>query len=395
MTNRIEALVKSELLIWARENIGYSVNEAARKINVKPEKLEQWEKGISRPTIIQLRNLARVYKRPSAFFYLPKPPKAPEEIRDFRRVKDDIIPQKPPHLLLEIRRARYKRQIVIDLSEELNIEIPFFNKVATLSKKPENLANEIRSILNISTDEQLEWENRYRALDKWKAAIEGQGVLIFQTSHTCKIPMSEMRGFSISEEIYPTIVLNSKDSPSGKIFTLLHEFVHLMLNNGGICDLEEYRSPRSNEERTEVFCNRVAGEVLVPRYSLLENNIVGSKVGKLEWTDFELRNLAKRYSVSVEVILRRLLILGKTTDDFYQSKRRTFLESYDDLDKQRKEVGKYAPYHRLVIRSLGKFYINLVLNAYRQEIITSSDVSDYLGTKLGSLNKIEEEVMRG
>lgn len=53
-----------ELLIWARESGGFTVNEAAKKANVKPEKLSGWESGESRPTINQLRKLASIYKRP-------------------------------------------------------------------------------------------------------------------------------------------------------------------------------------------------------------------------------------------------------------------------------------------------------------------------------------------
>ena len=39
MANRVEAIVKGELLSWARRSAGLDVDQAARKIRVKPERL--------------------------------------------------------------------------------------------------------------------------------------------------------------------------------------------------------------------------------------------------------------------------------------------------------------------------------------------------------------------
>jgi hypothetical protein len=39
MPRRVEALVEPELLVWARKKTGYSVEDAARKARVPPDKL--------------------------------------------------------------------------------------------------------------------------------------------------------------------------------------------------------------------------------------------------------------------------------------------------------------------------------------------------------------------
>ena len=87
MATKIEAIVKPEMLIWARGSAGFDAEIAAKKIQVKPERLRSWESGESRPTIKQLRNLAKIYKRPIAVFYLPTPPKEFQALRDFRRLQ--------------------------------------------------------------------------------------------------------------------------------------------------------------------------------------------------------------------------------------------------------------------------------------------------------------------
>ena len=75
MTESIEAIIKPELLIWARKSAGLTLADAAKKAQVSEDKLNEWETGKSRPSISQLRKLGKVYKRPIAVFYLPEPPK--------------------------------------------------------------------------------------------------------------------------------------------------------------------------------------------------------------------------------------------------------------------------------------------------------------------------------
>jgi hypothetical protein len=54
----------------ARET-GLDLDLAAHKLAVKPERLAQWEAGEELPTIRQLLELGRVYRRNPAVFYLP------------------------------------------------------------------------------------------------------------------------------------------------------------------------------------------------------------------------------------------------------------------------------------------------------------------------------------
>src|SRR5437867_71053 len=121
---RVQALVKPELLQWGRETAGLTIEAAAKKIGVKPERLLSWENGDARPTIPQLRNLADAYKRPLAAFYLPAPPPPIERPRDFRRAPGEGLGKDSPALLLEMRRALYRREVAIELLNELDEESP-------------------------------------------------------------------------------------------------------------------------------------------------------------------------------------------------------------------------------------------------------------------------------
>ena len=391
MGEQIRAVVKPELLVWARKSARYQVHEAAKKANVSAERLREWESGDSSPTINQLRTLANIYKRPLAVFFLPEPPRQFDAMRDFRRLPGTLNAEYTPELVLAIRRARFRREIAVELAEELELEVPRLHfDPRPFAGDANRLADAGRKLLNVTLNEQLHWRDKYEALNAWSAAVERVGVLVFQTSG---VSMREMRGFSIHESVYPVIVVNAKDSPRGRVFTILHEFAHLLMHSGGLCDTHETRDPDSDEQRLEVFCNHVAGAMLVPESALLDAiQTVASAIKRGAIADTELTILSHRFAVSQEVILRRLFTLGRVSLDFYRKKRDGLHKAYE---REREQEEGFAPHHQVVVRDLGKQYIRIVLGAYHQEAITSSEVSDYLGTRLKHLPKIERAVFSG
>jgi Zn-dependent peptidase ImmA (M78 family) len=377
-TARNEALIKPDLLVWAREDAGLSLEAAAKKISVKPDKLLACERGEARLTVNQLRTLSNAYKRPLAFFFLPQPPPRTKALHDFRRLPDEEPESASPKLRVEIRRAKYRRQVSLNLFQELGEEPPRFSAKADLGTDPEYVAREIREILNISQEQQSEFDNDYQALHAWRNAIESHGVMVFQATG---VKRNEMRGFSISENPLPVIVVNNKDAPKARIFSMMHELSHVMLRAGGLCNLEE-------RQEIEIYCNRVAGAVLVPQEWLLSEPIVKENGPRIEWHDFVIAALARRYCVGREVILRRLLIADYATPEFYQKKR---LEYLKDFENKKTEGGGPPPDVRAVSYA-GRMFVQLVLESFYQDKITASDVSDYLEIGLKHLKNVERLV---
>ncbi len=388
MAKQIRALVKPAILRWARESLNFPINEAAKKIGVKPSKLAAWESGDSSPTIVQLRKTAAVYKRPLAVFFLSQPPRDFDALKDFRRLPDPMRAIPSPELNLEIRRANVRRETALELANALGIDPPRLRAVPSNLRSADHLAQEARQILGVTLQQQCAWRDRYEALHGWIGALERVGVLVFQTG---TVPLEEMRGFSISAEPFPVIVANAKDSPRGRVFTLIHEFAHVLTNRGGLCDLHTATRPHDHGEETEVFCNQVAGAFLLPGQQFLSDPLVVRKAARATWDDSELRNLADKYSVSQEVVLRRLLTFGRIAQSFYRRKRQELLEAYKQ--ELRRGGGGFAPYHAVKIRDLGRAFIRLVLEAYHTETINSSDIAEMLGVKLKHLPTIEQDVV--
>lgn len=376
-TARNEAFVKPDLLVWAREDSGLSLEAAAKKISIRPDRLLACEQGDARLTVNQLRTLSNAYKRPLAFFFLPQPPPKSATLHDFRRLPDEEPESASPKLRLEIRRAKYRRRISLNLFNELGDEPPKFTAKASLSMNSEVVAKQIRELLNISQEQQYEFNSEYQGLHVWRDGIEHSGVMVFQATG---VKRNEMRGFSISENPLPVIVVNNKDVPQARVFSMLHELTHVMLRAGGLCNLEE-------RQEIEVFCNRVAGAVLVPQEWLVSETVVKEHGRRAEWSDLVIGSLARRYGVGREVILRRLLIAGYTTQDFYQKKRLEYLKEFEN----RKSEGGPSPDVRAVSYA-GRMFTQLVLESFHQDKITASDVSDYLEVGLKHLKNVERLV---
>ncbi len=361
------------------------VEDAARRVGVPEARLRSWESGESTPTVAQLRKAAHVYRRPLVVFYLPEPPKGFDAMKDFRPLPDSAAASWSPELHVEFRRATKQREIALELLENAGTELRRV-ELPAYADDPETFADAVRDLLGVSLEEQMTWRDRYRALAGWIDAVEEAGALVLQTSG---IELDEMRGFSLALEPLPVVVVNAQDSPRGRTFTLLHELTHVLLRNGGLCDLGE-RESQSEEGRTEVFCNRVAAAVLMPRAALEAETAVLRHRPGAEWEDDELRILADRYGASREAVLRRLVTIGKATMAHYLRKREEFLRIY--AEQMGSRTG-FAPYHRVKVRDLGRSYVRIVLEAYHREEIGASDLADSLGVKLKHVAKIEAEVL--
>ena len=387
MASRIEARANPELLVWARETAGFSAGGAAERLKIPADRLEAWERGEARPSLPQLRRVAQLYRRPLAAFYLPRPPEAEEPVHDFRRIHGQAVGRSSPDLLLAIRRCRERREIALDLYEQLDAEPTPLDLTVSLRDDPEKIAGQIRSLVKLSLEEQRSWQDQYEAFRQWRTRLESAGALAFQATD---VEIDEARGFSIAERPLPAIVVNIKDSVYGRIFTLIHEFTHVLLNRGGVCDVDE--ADESDHEDVEVFCNHVAGATIVPRDLLLRSEHVAGKRGPTNWPDDVLRTLSRTFHASRETILRRLLTFNLTTAAHYREKRRQFIAEYAQRAAQQPEG--FAPHHRVQISGAGPLFTQLVVDAFNRERITASDVSDFLSIRVKHLPEIERDLWR-
>jgi len=365
--------------------MGLSVAEVAAKTNIKAEILEEWERGEKAPTIPQLRKLGEIYKRPISVFFLAEPPKGFDPQREFRRLPGVTPENESPELRLALRTALYRREVAKDLYRVLGEPVPKIELKLNPNDNPEVVGRSVRELLGVSWQEQLACTSPHAALNQWREAIEALGILVFQTSG---IELKEMRGTSVPDQPVPVIVLNNADAPHGRIFTLIHEFIHLLFTRAGhqTSRIEGKRKPE--EQTLERASNRFAAATLLPRGEFLGE--VSQHPEVLTGSDDALRRFANRVKVSAETILRRLLTLNKISATLYSEKRRMW-QANSWYTRTQTEGG--PPIQVKIISSVGRSFVSLILEGYQRNALSSSDVSDYLGVQLKHLNKISAELV--
>ena len=388
-----KALIKHELLGWARNRAKVTVEDAAKSANVDPNTLERWEAGDDAPTISQLRSLAGKYHFPLAVFYLSEPPTDFAPLRDFRRLPDAIDRTISAELALHIRDAYQRRELALELHEDLGEPVRPFPLSATLKDSPEVVGEEVRRFFGVTDADQRKAARDDRAFDFWRRKLEEKEILVFVVGGPHNIvDMNEMRGFAIARKEIPVIVVNGRDhSQGGKCYTLLHELTHIMLGESALTNGD---GGTAEEQGIERFCDRAAGAALMPRDLMLSFNQVKS-AGERRWTDDELRLMASAIGVSREAFLLRLVSMRRASWEFYMERRMRFQNEFDAAAAAK----ALAPKKEVKIpRSIqlmswnGRGYTRLVLRSYYENRITLNDVSSYLGAKLKHIPALERVV---
>ena len=203
-----------------------------------------------------------------------------------------------------------------------------------------------------------------------------------------------VRGFAIYEDLMPIIGLNNDDRYPAKTFSIIHELVHLIKRSSAVCnDMTNSLSLQAEE----VFCNAVAGAVLVPTVNL------SRQLGEYTHDEIDLdvvSSLADKFSISKEVICRRLLDTGKITQQRYSQLttaiRLQFESERKAAQEYRKITGQVIPRNmsREAIDQNSSALCRTFFHGYREGLFDKQDISRYLGVKQNHVDKFIWEVSK-
>lgn len=391
MAKRVLAKVKPEVLSWARESAGFEPHQAAAALDIQEARLTEWEFGLSAPTIPQLRALAALYKRPLSVLFLQEVPNGFQVLSDFRRPSESPM-RYSPELTQEIRIAHQRRELAKELLADIGDKPPATRALLELKMDPEAGGQVVRDFLKVSDGALNKFggdaEGR-GAFNFWRIAIERVGVLVFQST---RVSANEASGFALAYAELPVVVVNRKDPPTRRLFSLLHEFAHVLLQQSGVSDMDIDISSPAAQPAIELFCNAVAAASLMPRDLLLQDPLVAGHGRSHEWADEEIAPIAKRFGVSREALIIRFIALRRTDWAFFQRKRAQYRAEYEEL-KQRQAAAPPKPIPRNMpqeaLSNFGRPFIGLVMGNYFQDRLTLSEVSGYLGLRTKHVEKLQ------
>ena len=288
----------------ARENIGLDTADAYKQISSsKRDFVAEWENGDSLPTWSQIIKLGKLYDVPELLFFSDDAIAKNKGIPDYRvgGAEDEADNAKINKLInLVIARQRWLEK---NLKEEgfsknqiqgsgKNIESPT-ELASFISKKLKIDLGDIKKTSGIDA--------RKKVLNYLFKKAEDQGVFVGKTISYHRIKVKDMRGLFVSNDYCPFIVINRRDAQSAQIFSFVHELAHLFRKSDAISNSLEFRNVKGAGNAEEVFCNKVAAELLLPQREFT----------KSFYEKNDIDQLAEIYKVSKIFIFYRLKELGK------------------------------------------------------------------------------------
>lgn len=395
--------INHTILVWARKEANLSLARAASKAGIKDLKargdketlpsvvrLERWEEGAETPTFAQLENLAKAYRRPVLTFFLPRPPLKATRLKDFRTVANVAVDSEAfsSEFSALLRRIEALGVSLHDLTRQSGAKPLPFVGTANTRMRPDQLVQNIRSILDYSLDAQKKAGESDRVFSDIRTKAEERGIFVLLEGnlgswHT-DIEPDVFRGVSISDEFAPLIVVNPTDAKTARVFTLAHELCHIWLGDSGVSNWTSLDIRTKSNLDNELFCDQVAAELLVPRDDLMK-----------EWTHVRFGNLdtkidfvSKIFGVSTIVIARRILDLGYIDTAYYWSYYNERKLEWDNFKKALRQK-KGQPSYRIRTRArLGNRVISTVMTAAREGRISELDASRMLSVKINHFAEI-------
>lgn len=303
--------INPQVLVWARETAGLSVEEACRLLQLKDsrartavDRLLSIERGKEDPGRSLLLKMTKAYRRSLLTLYLETPPNKESLALDFRTLPQRSTSQEPLVDAL-VRDVSARQQLLKTVLIEEDAPVLGYISSAKLSMSPSVLLSSIIATSGISREEFRRQQNPEKAFAYLRSAFEGIGIFVLLLgnlgTHHTNIDVKAFRGIAISDPIAPFVVINDQDSAAAWSFTLLHEVTHLWLGQTSV-------SSMNSENESERFCNEVAGAFLAPEAEVAAIQVADHK-------DEEILKLigefAQQRNISHSLVAYRLFLTGK------------------------------------------------------------------------------------
>jgi len=378
--------VVPEVLIWARETAGLSVEAAAKKLGVSAGRLAEFEAGQREPTRNQLVAMSKRYHRPLVAFYLKKPPTEAERPHDFRS-----LPEHPPPgsealvsaLMRDVLSRQYLIKAALEETEEDKV-LPFVGS-GRMADGVEAVVASLQKLLGVTRERFRAERSADGAFSLPRSGAERAGVFVLLMgnlgSHHTDIDVRFFRGFALADKVAPLVIINEKDSRTAWSFTLLHELVHVLLGETGI-------SGYNGSAEIEKFCDAVAARYLLDR----------SELNQIDLRDRpNARTLSERIStfsssrnLSRKMVAYNLLEANLITDAVYQQLSAIFDAERVRLKEEDEKEG--GPNYYVVRRHrLGSSLISFVDRMISAGALSTPKAGMVLGVKPTAVYQLIEK----
>lgn len=367
---------------WCCDDFGIGLEQLSIEAGISQSSLERARDEKAGLTFKQLQRVASFFGRGVLFFFESQLPKDESvhspQFRTIANQKLDIS----PNIRKLIERVERQRELYLGLLDEIDADIATFDVPPVPPKDPIKSAEIVREWLGLKG---------LSAFEDFRLALEEKGCLVFRTNGykgDWQIPKSSpIMGFSLYDNQNPIILVRKSSSESSQSFTLMHELGHIILHReSSIDDNDDINSYEGIEREANIF----AGCVLLPDEEL--SSIPANELpDQIEFVDDWCKKYRKRWGVSSDVILLRLIQCGLIDSSIYND----FVKWREQQTYEERSGGSREWRHREPIHIFGEGYVRTVLSALSGNMITLNKACGYLdGLKVKDVHKLEGHYAR-
>lgn len=381
--------INPDILRWARETAGLSVEEAAEKLGLKDtvretaaDKLQALETGDRVPSRSMLEKAVTAYRRPLIAFYMAAPPPRGERAPDFRTQSRTVSPRDNAILDTLLRDVKARQQMLRDLLEDTDeARKRSFVASAKIADGPQKVAASIRRELQVALDQQKGRKDANALFSLLRTSAERAGVYVLLLGdvgswHT-DIGEDVFRGFALVDDIAPLVVINDNDADNARPFTLVHELVHIWLGASGVS------GPLRDvpENVVERFCNDTASEFLLPSGEFGDHrDLLAAPQSEAAQV---VQEIASLWNVSEPAVAYRLTRNGWIDENVAASLFRMYVARWraqKEREKQQRSPDENGPNYYVVRRHrLGAALLDVVRRALQENVATYTRAAKILG----------------
>jgi len=373
--------VKKDVWLWA---IKESQKEDEEILNKYP-KIEKWINGIEKPTFKQLEKLANFLKISFGYFFLENPPKENVLETEFRSINNKI-PDISKNLKDTIIEMDSKKTWISDYRKKLGWDKLEIINQFTVNKK-DNIERDVKfakELIELNEYWYKKFKKHSEAFKLIRNKFEDKGILTMKNgvvgmnTHR-KLDINEFRAFMLYDDIAPLIFINNNDSLGGKIFSLIHEYFHILLEKEDIIVSEEKDINLENEK----YINKMTAEFLMPKKHIEE--LWDNKKNKVDQI-IEISKLMKVSSLALAIRLNNLTFIDNKIVNIVREKA---IKEFDIKDNN-----GGGDFYNTYNTRISKSFKESVINEVESGEITYTYAFELLGGIKGkTYDKIKEDMI--
>ncbi len=321
MATSVRVPVKKEIWFWAIKESQRDLNEILARF----PKMDKWINQEENPTFNQLEKVAKFLRVPFGYMFLDKPPKENVMETEFRTINNKLpdVSKNLKDTIMEMDRRRnwmsdYRKSLGWD---KLDIIIDF-----SKHKSQNIIDNAVLAKKLLGLDDN--WYKSIKTLDEayriLRNKLENAGILVMQNgvvgmNNYRKLDIKEFRAFVLYDDVAPLIFINSRDSKAGKIFSLIHEYIHVLFEQEDVFSDRDIDDLQGYERRI----NSITAEFLMPqehisRFWQKDKNILD-----------QLNELSKDFKVSRLALAIKLKDMNLVDSEIVEQVKRESIQNFD------------------------------------------------------------------